>query len=227
MKSRTLIIGLSIAVCGVSVAGMLYQSRQLDGLRDEERRLRLELEHLQAEKTERVGRPPVVARATATPSLELLRLRNQVSMLMRRQRELAAAPAENQRLHARIESAPTNTTIQLPAGYIRTSQARYVGYNTPADTLQSLLWAVQNRDFTNMLAAFTPEVARQMQAVLDRLGEEQFFKDASALPGMRIVGREQMRDGAVELQVEIAPGIPSPERMRLRQINGEWKLETH
>jgi hypothetical protein len=34
-----------------------------------------------------------------------------------------------------------------------------VGYNTPEDTLQSLLWAVQNRDLTNLLQAFTLNAA--------------------------------------------------------------------
>ena len=47
--------------------------------------------------------------------------------------------------------------IQLPPGYIRKSEARMVGYSTPDDTLQSFLWAIQNRDLTNVLQALAPD----------------------------------------------------------------------
>ena len=101
-----------------------------------------------------------------------------------------------------------------------------VGYNTPDDTLQSLLWAVQNHDLTNLLQAFTPERAEELRA---RAGESQrstedFFRQAAGLVGMRILGRKHdANEGSVALGVEVVPGeaiLP----ITFRQINGQWKI---
>jgi hypothetical protein len=44
---------------------------------------------------------------------------------------------------------------------------------------------------------------------------------------MHIISQQQTRDGSIELEVEMVPGEPLPDRMRFRQINGQWKLENH
>src|SRR5205814_6918127 len=96
--------------------------------------------------------------AAATPSdappvsLELLRLRNDVARLAGRRRELAGVRAENERLSVQLAARGTNSSVRtgLPPNYMRKAQARLVGYNTPEETVQSFLWAVQNHDFTNL-----------------------------------------------------------------------------
>ena len=170
-----------------------------------------------------------MSHSIAAPSLELLRLRSEVARLTARRRELAVARGENERLRAQVAASRTNVSDAnaLPPGYVRRSEARLVGYTTPADTIQSLLWAVQNRDFTNFLEAFIPEAAQQLRQQVARSGEDDFFKDASIIPGMRIKSQQQMPDGSIELEMEIVPGEPLPEKMRFRQINGQWKLESY
>jgi len=83
----------------------------------------------------------------------LLRLRNEVSRLTGRKRELTGALTENESLRAQLARRATNSPAGtgLPAGYIRKNQAKMAGYNTPEDTIQSLLWALNNRDFPNLL----------------------------------------------------------------------------
>ena len=102
--------------------------------------------------------------------------------------------------------------------------ARY--NNTPDDTLQSLLWATRNHDLTNILQAFTPERAEQLQANARQSDHstEDFFRDSAAFVGMWVVGRKQNADdGSVDIEVEVMPGMPH-ESFSFRQINGQWKI---
>jgi hypothetical protein len=162
----------------------------------------------------------------ATP--ELLRLRNEVTRLTERRRELASERAENERLRAQVASQGTNGPggFQLPPSYVRKSEARMMGYITPDDTLQTLLWAARNHDWTNVLQAFTPEAAKELRV---RAGESQqsieaFFRDEVALPGMAVISRKQdTNDGLTYLEVEVMPGMEHAE-ISLKQINGQWKI---
>ena len=101
-----------------------------------------------------------------------------------------------------------------------------MGYNTPDDTLQTLLWAARNHDWTNVLQAFTPEAAKELRA---RAGESQqsiedFFRQTAGLVGMRILGRKpDANDGSIAIGVEVVPGEAIPP-ITFRQINGQWKI---
>ena len=225
MNSRLLLICILSAVCLAMLTSALIQRRQITGMRTEEEGLITKLGPAQdaSSPADNTISSALVSKSVTTPSLELLKLRSDVARLTERRRELAAARGENERLRVQLAASRTNvsTANALPLGYIRKSDARFVGYNTPADTIQSLLWAVQNRDFTNLMAAFAPETAHQMRQ------DKDFFENASIIPGMHIKSQQQMPDGSIELDVEIVPGEPLPDRMRFRQINGQWKLENH
>jgi len=223
MNPRPLLIGVLSAICLAALTGALIQRQQLAGLRAEQQGLVERLEPPQnASSPARTPSDPATSDSVATPSLELLKLRSEITRLTERRRELAAVRGENERLRIQLAAGRTNVSAgnALPPGYVRTSEARFVGYNTPADTIQSLLWAMQNRDFTNLLAAFAPETARRMKQ------DEDFFENLSIIPGMHIKSQEQMPDGSIELEVEMVPGEPFPGRMRFHQINGQWKLES-
>jgi len=158
-------------------------------------------------------------------SSELLRLRSEVGQLTQRKRELAAVQKENKQLHAQLVSRSTNIpagSVPIPPGYIRTSQAQWVGYNTPENTVQSFLWAFQNHDITNIARAFAPDKAEKM---LEEIAKDPDpFKDAPKMPGMRVVNQELMPDGRMNLEIEITPNQPT-QKMPFRQINGEWKID--
>jgi hypothetical protein len=163
-----------------------------------------------------------------SPSSELLRLRGQVGQLERRKRELSGAQAENERLRTQAATRSTNAPggIALPAGYLRKADAKLAGFNTPEDTIQSMLWAIQNRDAATFIQVFNPEMAKQMEQEIQRRGSaEEFFKEANAMPGLRIIGKETETADTITLTVEIVPGDEiQSQKIRFRQFDGRWKM---
>jgi len=230
MNLRVLITGASVFVCVAALAGVLVQGSQLRSLRAQQRNslIRPDAAPLASVETTISGSAarPAEPSSTVSPSLELLRLRNEVSRLTVRKRELAGVQSENKQLNERLVMSRTNSN-SLPPDYIRASQARLVGYNTPEQTLQSLFWAVRNRDITNFLQAFTPERAQWLQADLQKSGinVETFFQTMNTLPGARIVSREKEPEGRLSLRIEFIPGEALDWSIRLRQIDGQWKIE--
>jgi hypothetical protein len=231
MNRRALLCGFLVLVSLTTLWGVWGQRNQLA-------RLRAEQQQLLAQQASDSPASPTAAEAGATvpgtppPTLvvtpELLRLRSEVTRLTERRRELEGVRAENERLLAQLASRGTNGPggFQLPPGYIRQSEARMVGYNSPDDTLQSLLWAARNHDLTNILQAFTPERAEELRAQAGESRESlaEFFSKSAALVGMRVVKREQQAgDGSFVVEVEVMPDLP-PAQISFRQINGQWKI---
>jgi hypothetical protein len=197
-------------------------------LQDQERELR-------AQTTEAPQPIPAVASNVVVnsteshaPPIELLRLRGEVGQLERRKRELAGARPENERLRVQFATKGTNAPggITLPAGYIKKSDARYAGYGTPEDTIQTMLWAIRDRNTKHFLQVFNPEMAKQLEAEMQRRGSpEEFFKEADAMPGLRIVSKEAGTDDTIVLIVEMLPGEEThSQKIRFKQFGGEWKL---
>ncbi len=232
MNRRVLLSGFLAVVCLATLWAVWTQRRELGGLRAEQHQLLEQLSTSPALSASPETAEPKAARLAAQqPTLvttpELLRLRNEVTQLTERRRELATMRADNERLHAQLASRSTNSPAgyQLPPGYLRKSEARLVGYNSPEDTIQSLLWSMQNHDLTNLVQAFASDQADQLLADIahSKRSTEDYFRDASVLPGMGILNRKQLPDGSVELQVEMAPGL-NPAPIRMRQFDGQWKI---
>jgi hypothetical protein len=231
MNPRILVIGVLIILCLTTLAGVYVQSRQIGSLRaDQQRQLALAppASNQSSHKTAEVqSENPSVSRSTPSSILlELLQLRSQVGQLMNQKRELTSAGAENERLHTQLATRSTNSPAgsTLPVGYIRRSQAQWAGMNTPENTMQSILWAVQNRDPTNFLQLLTQE---SRQKLLKNAGDapEKVFEEMSGIPGLRVVSQRPLPDGSVELQVEVMPGQSLSGGIHFRQIGGEWKMD--
>jgi len=155
---------------------------------------------------------------------ELLRLRSQVTLLRMRKRELESVEQENQRLQLpAAHSRSNNDAMELPPGFIRKSEARFAGYQTPEATIESLVWSLAQQDVTNLLKAFSADVAQKIQTEV--LSSSNFFSGAAAIPGFAIQSRSNTPDGMVDLNVIVAPGIPA-QNLRLKLIDGEWKVVT-
>jgi len=230
MKPRHLLIALSVGVLVVTVAMVGRQRQQLQELRQ----LAQELQS----RTEILTNPPAIEVATTEPavavthsgpSLELLRLRSQVGQLERRKRELAVVPDENKRLQAQLVTKATHGTnsVALPAGYIRKAEAKNAGFGSPEASVHSLLWAIEHRDLPTLLQCFGPEQSKRLAAQMAEQGatSEEFFKDASGLPGLFITGRETKEDGTVELSVQMVPDDDtSRQKLQFQQLGGQWRL---
>src|ERR1017187_5241029 len=224
MNPRILVIGVLIILCLTTLAGVFVQSRELGSLRADQQRQLASATRVRNQSLPTAGGGQ--AEETATSTSEPFQLRSQVGQLLNQKRELTSARAENERLHAQLATRSTNSPAgtTLPAGYIRRSQAQWAGMNTPENTMQSLLWAVQNRDPTNFLKLFTPE---SRQKLLREAGDapDKVFGEMSTIPGLRVVSQQPLPDGSVELQVEIMPGQPLPGGIHFRQMGGEWKMD--
>jgi len=232
MNKRNVITVLAVVLCTGAVWRVTVQRQELVRVRAEQRRLiTLSDPASQAPTTQNGG--DFEAQKAANPAEavppELLQLRAEVQRLTRRLSELSAVSKEAEQLQAQLQNSRTNSAagVRLPPGYLRKSQAQNVGYNTPEDTMQTFLWALQNRDLTNLTLAFKPETAERIglttQPELGFIGRANpGLRMASAIPGLRIVSRRQEPDGAFELEVEFAPGLQST--MRLEAINGQWKI---
>jgi hypothetical protein len=230
MSKRALIGGFLFVVCLAMLWGIRGQRSQLANLGSEQQQLLTAKGDgvASSRPVETTGASFGTLPQTLVPTPELLRLRNEVTRLTERRRELASVRAENERLRAQVASRGTNypNPIGLPTAYVRTGEARMVGYNTPDDTLQSMLWAVRNHDLTNLLHAYTPEMAGRL---LSKFGQsrqsiEDFLRDAASMPGLGVVGRKQVTNNStMEVEVTIIPGKPG-NPIPFRQINGQWKI---
>lgn len=227
MSTYSFLVSVLVAICLVATGSVLVQHREVTDLRLQRQQL-----------ASRTNTPAPVPESSARPtpgssepqeSAQLMELRNRITQLMQQQRELSDLRRENERLRAEIASHETNVSTAanltgFPPGYIRRAQAQWVGLNTPKDTIQSFLWAMQHRDVTSLLRTLTPESAGRVQRQLQHANPPDALFN-TPLPGMRIIGQTNLPDGSVELQVELAPGMPMPEPLHLHPIDGQWKMD--
>lgn len=210
-----------------TIAGVTLQNRQLQALRVEQGRLLAQVES-SGVRAEAVAQPALQS-VNSTPSTELLRLRSQVNQLSARRQALENVVQENELLRAQLAARKTNTT-KLPEGYIQRSTATMAGYNTPEAALQTFLWAIQSGDAANVFQTMTPKAAGEMQEAMEK--EEgmkgMFMTQMKAVLGMKILKSNPMGDGGIQVEVEMMlHGNPKPdrERMVLRQVAGQWKID--
>ena len=208
----------------VAVAAVLWgisQQRDLSELRAEQKRV---LAQLAAEpnETSRPAAPPANnVTETGGSNPELLQLRSEITRLTQRKRELAGIPTEHDNLRARLAAYKSSDGARL----LTASKARMMGYNSPEDTMESLLWAIQHGDLTNFVQAFAPEVAQALpiqtpEAWTNAMNE--FHQDFTAL---RILGRQELPDGGVELRVNLVGRDEAEQPLHFKQVNGQWKIQ--
>lgn len=215
---RAWIIAASVLVCGSLLWMAGARRAEVNRLKREQHMLLSRLASVPVQP----GEPSASGASTVSP--ELLRLRSDVSQLNARKAGLVHVVKENQRLHAELRRANTNAA-RLAPGYIRRTEARMVGFGSPQATIETMLWALQNRDYDRFLEAFTPDAAERMRARTSNSagGVEQFHVEAQALIGMGVTERISNPDGSIQLKIQVLPELP-PADVRLVNMAGEWKL---
>lgn len=222
---RPYLIALSLALCIIGLAAVAYQQHRLRSLRaDRSAALASLTAPAAAEPSLNTDRPPRGDNGPELPPPEVLKLRNEITRLGNLKRQLAGVEDENRALQAQLQSANTNT-IPLPEGYMLRKQARMAGFATPAQTVETLLWAIENADLPTVLQAMAPETAAHLQAQSQATGKapEDIVREMRILPGLAITSTNQLDPSNVLLSVTILPGTPQTE-MRLQLIDGQWKL---
>jgi hypothetical protein len=225
---RGLTISLVVAIGGAMISAVFLRQNRITTLKAERTQVLARLaDPAEVSPTVAPAEPLDFKQNSHSPSIELLKLRAEVTRLGNRKHELANARVESERLHGQLATRGTNAPggVPLPAGYLRKSEARNVGYATPEATIQSLLWAIQNRDSSSLLQAFGPENAKELKERMQSpASTEAFFKEVEVWPGMHVLGRESGPDGTEVLTVEIIPGLESKQQLRFKQLEGQWKL---
>lgn len=208
----------------VAVAAVLFvlaQQRELAGLRAEQSRV---LAQLGSEPKDVSVPPRVAATSSSEPGMansELLQLRSEITRLTQRKRELADVVAENDKLRGQAAARRVGGGGRL----ILANKARMAGFNTPEDTLESVLWSLEHADFTNFLQAFTPEVAQAFPIQSPEVWTNAMGKFHEEFAGMTILNRQELPDGRVELTVQMAGHSEAEQPIHLRQVNGQWKID--
>lgn len=158
--------------------------------------------------------------------LELLRLRADVTRLQKARKELAVVEPENARLRelaAKPSAVAAPGQIPVPPGYVRRQDARNVGAGTPEAAMQSLLWAMEQRDTDAMIRMLAPESVESFQEEIGRRGMDEFWKHGRP-PGWRVVSTTLNASGTeASMSVEIIPG-ETPQMMHAVLVDGAWRL---
>jgi hypothetical protein len=224
---------LSVASLLLLLAGIGATFRQ----GNEARALRAELDALAGALA---VADPVTDAAPAAPSaeplteaerLELLRLRNQVTRLRGESQGLEAALQENVSLTERLAAAkanPASAGVVLPPGYILRRTARNAGQATPEATVETFLWALEHRELPTLLQTLSPDAAQKLAEMITRSEQQgdDFWRDASKLPGMRVSDQKPMPDGAVELKLSMdIEGTADQQTTKARLLDGRWRLD--
>lgn len=236
MKARTFVTGVSIALCLVALWTINVQGRRRAELQTEQADLLANLAKLSEPSSSRREQPDTQTAALDSSSTsELLRLRSEVTRLTEQRGSLATAQTEHDRLQAQLAARATSGTnrMELPPGYISKTQARMVGFNSPENTIQSMLWALQNRDFSTFIQAFTPEAAEKLMGSLPQSSqgltpEQAVFHEAEKVLALGVVEQHATNDGTIEAKLQMVPANPAQvepaETMRFQQIDGHWKI---
>ena len=230
MKARTFVTGVSIALCLVALWTINVQGRRRAELQTEEADLLANLAKLLEPQSSPREQPDTqTAPLDSSSTSDLLRLRSEVTRLTEQRRSLATVQTEHDRLQAQLAARATSGTnrMELPPGYISKTQARMVGFNSPENTIQSMLWALQNHDFSTFIQAFTPEAAEKLMSSLPQ-SEQAVFHEAEKVLALGVVEQHANNDGMIEAKLQMVPANPAQvepaETMRFQQIDGQWKI---
>src|SRR5215469_14236272 len=188
-----------IAVVAVAVLlEMQYQARHQ--LRSQSDVMREQFKQLQDLETENIRLSNMVARVSSPLAdeqlAELADLRQQVEALRHRTNDIAGLQNEIDRLRGVLSVAANSVESDaappaVPAGDIYPRDSwMFAGYDTPEDTIQSIIWAVSEGDQDAYAAGVTPELGGQLQSEFE---DGSFANDGPLemgdVTGYRIVDR--------------------------------------
>jgi hypothetical protein len=160
-------------------------------------------------------------------SLELLRLRGQVGLLREQCKDLETVRSENRTAHAMLESNRTNRVAT--ADYWPRDSWSFAGFGSPDAALQTSLWAANNGDLKALMAIFTGESRKMLEADLGgKSPEEASIKamdEVINFKSVRVLNREAQGDDAAILTVEIEDRTETQTvKMLMKKVGNEWKI---
>lgn len=105
---------------------------------------------------------------------------------------------------------------------------RLAGYATPEAALQSFVWGMSRGDKQTILGSFTVEIAGKLSQTFGNKSDTEFAAETAAqfngVQAYQILGRETVADDEVNLLVSFQAGSDHPKKIKLKKIDGQWKL---
>lgn len=227
MRRFALVIVFVGAVLAAVV--LLASQRALTKLRRENQDLQRQLgPALQraAETRQPAGRDVPVGNASGLPEEqfhELLRLRGEVAVLRREEKETAQPHAEAA-VSRKREPGPTFPASQI---YLPKESWSFAGCNDPSSALQSLLWASGQSDPKTLTASFTFAHRAAWGRRTDAEIAAQVSKSLSVITGFQVLEQKTVAEDTVILILSPSAELGKQLKlgMRFKRVGTDWKFD--
>ncbi len=160
--------------------------------------------------------------------LELMKLRSESGRLRRQNQEYERLLAKNREAQPSPASVPPAFANMIP----RESWV-FAGYQTPANALQSMMWAMKSGDLNAFLASLTPEarsaVAKRFEGMSETDVSAALQNEVSGLPSLQLDRIKNVSDSEATFVLysqETNNGVQKTRDeavISFKNINGEWK----
>jgi hypothetical protein len=210
--------------------------RQRLALQQEHRALARELEQLNATVERNKNSAQLEMRseshwASDEDSRDVLRLRGELAVLRQQVGDLDKVQEENRQEHATAGRASQKLTNSQPAtaDYWPRDSWAFAGFATPADALQSSLWAANNGDLKMLAASVTGDMQKMLSGVLGGKSETQAAIEAvdevSKFKSVRIIRREMVSADTALLTVAFEDRTEThTDKMLMKLVDNAWKI---
>lgn len=233
MARLNLFIAIGAVIAAAVLLEMQYEARRQ--LRSQSDAMHEQFKRLADLEAENVRLSNIVARAN-TPLAdeqlaELQDLRQQVESLRRGTNEVGRLQAEIAKLRSALavvgNSVNTGPPPEVPASDIYPKDSwTFAGYDTPENTIESMMWAISQGDQDTYAAGLTPELQSDMQSDFE---DGSFLDDSQAelsdVTGYRIVDRDIVSGNEVTVTVFV-DGSNEPMVVDLVETpDGQWAVK--
>ena len=153
----------------------------------------------------------------------LLKLRGEITQLRNQNNHLQNLREETERLKRELMSLPQLTAQPIhEQPFVRSGQYAVVGFATPEQAVQSVLWALQHRDVPAMLRCLDPESARDFADDGDYVTEKLSSKLDHFAEAHQVISRRVVAPDEIVLRIRSSIGVEVA--LRLHAFAGEWKV---
>ncbi len=238
MTNAKLIIGSAVVAVVLSTP-LVLQQQAIAKARTEQSALLTRQQDLAIQSAPATDPEAVLAAADAArrERADLDRLRSETALLRSRIAELTTqAELLAQAQRAAVASAPRSSSGTPLGATISVADARDVGQATPADLVQSWIWAVTHGDTNRMaqLIALSPATDMQkIQKLFEDLQQRIAKEGAEGLIAkdgpteVRLLDQQPASEGDLWLvteEINSNGGTNAPDRVRIHLTDGGWRL---
>ena len=230
-QMKTLIFA-SMALVGVLLVGLQHQ--QLRELRAENASLQkdsAEASQLKADLEKSNGNEAQDVEEIARlreENRDLLKLRGEINQLRDARAQFEKVSAENQRLQAQAKSvAKTDSKQTLQPVTVRIDMLFNRGQATPEDAIQTLYWAIRDRNSDMLSHCVTPKSWSQFRDYVNGWRRQQFDNVGS----IDIVAQREVNATTVQVGIQLNPTAAYPDMLGQKIIvtlvlqGNEWHVD--